>query len=79
MITNPYRVLGVPNNTPKEECKKAYRKLSRQYHPDNGGDITKFQEVSKAYEMIENGISIDFGNKRTGRLRHQTLFTFTQA
>lgn len=73
---NPYRVLGVPNNTPVAECKKAYRRLSRQYHPDNGGDPDKFAEINKAYSLIEEGIIIDFGNKHTQRVTHQTLFTF---
>ena len=76
---NPYRILGVPNNTPIEECKKAFRKLSRLHHPDNGGDVEKFQQINKAYQMIEQGISVDFGNKRTQSLHHQTLFTFSLA
>ncbi len=31
---DPYSVLGVGRNATDEEIKKAYRKLSRQYHPD---------------------------------------------
>ena len=31
---NPYSVLGVGPSATDEEIKKAYRNLSRKYHPD---------------------------------------------
>ena len=31
---DPYSVLGISRDASDEEIKKAYRKLSRKYHPD---------------------------------------------
>jgi molecular chaperone DnaJ len=51
-----YRVLGVPETASAKEIKSAYRKLSRQYHPDtNPGDAPaeeRFKEVSAAYDVV---------------------------
>ena len=33
-MTDPYRILGVPPSASDDEVKKAYRNLSRKYHPD---------------------------------------------
>jgi molecular chaperone DnaJ len=51
-----YRVLGVPETASTKDIKSAYRKLSRQYHPDaNPGDAAaeeRFKEISAAYDVI---------------------------
>ena len=33
-MTDPYRILGVSPSASDDEVKKAYRNLSRKYHPD---------------------------------------------
>lgn len=76
-MKTPYEILGVSIGASVDECKKAYRKLCAKYHPDNGGDPNKFDEVNKAWTAIENG-KFDVSSyivKRSG-LKHQTLFTF---
>ena len=35
---DPYEVLGIPRNASDQEVKKAYRALSRKYHPDANVD-----------------------------------------
>lgn len=58
-MTDPYKVLGVSPDATDEEIKKAYRTLSRKYHPDaNVGNPNakeaeeKFKEVQQAYNQI---------------------------
>ncbi|WP_461812466.1 J domain-containing protein [Faecalimonas sp.] len=59
MIANPYEVLGVSPNATDDEVKKAYREMSRKYHPDSYtnnplSDLAeeKFKEVQEAYDQI---------------------------
>lgn len=52
MTKDFYKVLGVPRNANKDEIKKAYRKLAHQFHPDKGGNETKFKEINEAYQIL---------------------------
>jgi curved DNA-binding protein len=47
-----YATLGVAETATPEEIKLSYRKLAKQHHPDLGGDVTKFQQISEAYETL---------------------------
>lgn len=47
-----YKILGISKNADSREIKKAYYKLAKKHHPDQGsGDKAKFQDVSEAYEV----------------------------
>ena len=59
MTKNPYDVLGVSPNASDDEIKRAYRDLTRKYHPDANvnnplADLAeeKFKEVQEAYDII---------------------------
>ena len=53
MKKNYYDVLGVNKTASQDDIKKAYRNLSKKYHPDrNGGDDSKFKEINEAYDTL---------------------------
>ncbi|CAD5206617.1 unnamed protein product [Bursaphelenchus okinawaensis] len=51
---DPYKVLGLDQGATVSEIKKAYHKLSKQYHPDRGGDEEQFNYLAKAYQALTN-------------------------
>lgn len=74
---DPYGVLGLNRNATEEEIKKAYRSLSRKYHPDANVNNPnkeqaeeKFKEIQQAYQQImnerEQGTSSGYGQNSYG-------------
>lgn len=49
-----YTTLGVSRTATQDEIKKAFRTLAMQHHPDKGGDLAKFQEITNAYETLSD-------------------------
>ena len=52
-----YEVLGLAKSATKEEIRKAYRSLSKKYHPDLNKEndaVENFQEVTEAYEVLSD-------------------------
>lgn len=56
---NPYEVLGLKPGASQEEIKAAYKKLIKQYHPDQYGDNPlrnlaeeKMREINAAYDQL---------------------------
>lgn len=53
----PYRVLGVAQDASHEEIKAAFRKLSKETHPDTAGsnaDPERFKQISQAASVLSN-------------------------
>jgi curved DNA-binding protein CbpA len=47
-----FKYFRVDYRTPIEECKKQYRKLVFQYHPDRGGDDDAMKQVNAEWEYL---------------------------
>ena len=55
--TEFYDRLGVSKNASQDEIKRAYRKMSKKYHPDinkEPGAEEKYKEVQEAYETLSD-------------------------
>jgi len=54
---NYYDVLNVPKTATEQEIKKAYRTLTKKYHPDickEEGAEEKFKEINEAYSVLSD-------------------------
>jgi len=53
-----YATLGVSKDAPQKEIKKAFRKLAREFHPDNNPDDAvaeaRFKEINEAYDTLSD-------------------------
>lgn len=72
-MTDPYQILGIDRNATDEEVKKAYRAMSRKYHPDANINNprkdeaeAKFKEVQQAYQKIMDEREHGGGNYYNG-------------
>jgi len=93
-MLNPYSVLGVERGASDEEIKKAYRNLSRKYHPDaninnpnKAQAEEKFKEIQAAYNQImderqngsySNGYN-SYGSQGAGSVEMQAAANYINA
>ena len=50
-------ILGLPANATRQQIKRRYRTLAKQYHPDKGGDQQQMQRIIAAYEFLMKDMS----------------------
>lgn len=49
-----YGILEVEMDAKTDEIKQTYIKMAKKNHPDQGGSSEKFQEITRAYEILFN-------------------------
>ena len=50
---DPYKVLGVSPSATDEEVKKAYRNLSKKYHPDANVNNPNQDEYEEKFKEVQ--------------------------
>jgi curved DNA-binding protein CbpA len=56
-IANPYSVLGIPPTASDEQVREAYRRLAKQFHPDQNLDARaneRMQRINRAWQMLSS-------------------------
>ena len=75
-MRNPYEVLGLKTSMEKQDVIKAFRNLSKVYHPDTKEtfDVNKFHEINEAYNFIKKyNYDIRIVNAEYGKSRQSNF------
>lgn len=49
----------------KEEAKAKYRKLAKEYHPDNGGNVQIMATITEQYDKFNKEFDLEYNQKKT--------------
>ena len=74
-MSDPYVTLGVSRGASDKEIKKAYRQMSKKYHPDSYTDPAQKEWAEDQFQMIQeayNRIVDERSGKSTGGYRSQS-------
>jgi hypothetical protein len=53
---DPYQLLGVHPQSPREEIEQAFQRAAHVNHPNNGGDPQRFAAIVEAYKRITESL-----------------------
>lgn len=66
-MMDPYQVLGVSRSASDEEIKKAYRSLSRKYHPDANVNNPNKAQAEEKFKEVQQAYEPDYERKAAGK------------
>jgi hypothetical protein len=69
-------ILELPEEYTEADVKKMYRTLAMKYHPDKGGDQTKFSELKEAYDLLSKGNDSELDTLFSSLFKNFTSFQF---
>jgi hypothetical protein len=70
-MRDPYDILGVKRGATLDEIKTAYRRLSKERHPDLGGTNEAMSELNTAYAFILNDLKQGYQHQQQSESRQQ--------
>ena len=76
MAKNPYDVLGVSPSASDDEIKKAYRDLTRKYHPDANVDNPLADLAEEKFKEVQGSIRHDHARAAGRRVRRVFIRRF---
>lgn len=53
-VRDLYQILGIKRVAARDEIQKAYRRKAKSLHPDGGGSVEAFGELSTAYTILSD-------------------------
>lgn len=65
-MTDPYKVLGVSRDSSDDEIKKAYRSLSRKYHPDANMNNPNKEKAEEMFKLVQQAYDQIIKEKESG-------------
>ncbi len=55
-MIDPYETLGVARNAGEAEIRAAFRQAAKTAHPDQGGDVDSFAQLTAAHELLKDPV-----------------------
>ena len=71
-----YKILGVDKNATKDELKKKFRELSKQWHPDLCKDESKKEEYEEKFKEINEAYSVLSDDEKRAQYDNGGSFNF---
>lgn len=69
-MSDPYKVLGVSRDATDDEIKKAYRQLSRKYHPDANINNPNKDKAEEMFKLVQQAYDQIMDERKNGGARY---------